>query len=163
MSDGRELHCYQYVTVPYDKVRDALTRDAAGIFQRATTTATSRAEELVATLWAGAGGMEIGRDVKIAVRGVNEKKSALGDRTTELELVWSAASAPGLFPSMKATLSVYALSSKETQIDLHGHYEPPLGLVGNALDAVAGHRIAEASVLRFVQDVAARINGELAN
>jgi hypothetical protein len=161
MSDARELRCYQYVTVPYDKVRDALSSDAAGIFQRATTSATSRAEEIVATLWAGAGAMEIGRDVKIAVRGVKEKTSALGDRTTDLDIAWSAASAPGLFPSMEATLSIYPLSSKETQIDLHGHYRPPLGLVGSALDAVAGHRIAEASVLRFVQDVAARINSEL--
>lgn len=161
MSEARELHCYQYVTVPYDRVRDALSHDAAGIFERATTSATSRANEIVATLWATSGGMEIGRDVKIAVRDVTEKKSALGDRTTTLALAWSAASGPGLFPSMEATLSVYPLSSKETQIDFHGHYQPPMGLVGNAIDAVVGHRVAEASVLRFVQEVAARINSEL--
>jgi hypothetical protein len=161
MSEARELHCYQYVTVPYDKVRDALSHDAAGIFERATTSATSRASEIVATLWASSGGMEIGRDVKIAVGDIDEKKSALGDRTTTLALAWSTASAPGLFPSMEATLSVYSLSSKETQIDFHGHYQPPLGLVGNAIDAVVGHRVAEASVLRFVQEVAARINSEL--
>ena len=62
---------------------------------------------------------------------------------------------------MEATLSVYPLSAHETQIDLHGRYRPPLGAVGNALDVLVGHRIAEASVLRFVQDIAARINAEL--
>jgi hypothetical protein len=63
---------------------------------------------------------------------------------------------------MEATLAVYPLSSEETQIDLHGRYRPPLGVLGNAVDALIGHRIAEASVLRFVQDVAARIDAELA-
>jgi hypothetical protein len=62
---------------------------------------------------------------------------------------------------MEATLSIYALSATETQIALDGRYRPPLGALGHALDAMVGHPIAEASVLRFVQDVAARINAEL--
>jgi hypothetical protein len=161
MSDPRELHCYQYVNVPYETVRDALQRDALGIFQRATASATSRAEELAATLRVGVGALEIGADVKIAVRAVNEKVSALGDRRTDLEIAWTAAKAAGLFPYMEATLSVYPLSSRESQIDLYGRYRPPLGVVGTALDAMVGHRIAEASVLRFVQDIAARVNAEL--
>jgi hypothetical protein len=85
----------------------------------------------------------------------------LGAPTTELEIAWTAARASALFPSMEATLSVYPLSAHETQIALHGRYRPPLGVVGNALDALAGHRVAEASVLRFVNDVAARIDAEL--
>ena len=161
MSERRELHCYQYVNVPYDKVRDALKTDATGIFQRATASATSRAHELVSTLRVGVGAIEIGADVKIEVRGAEEKVSALGDHTTELDIAWTAANAKGLFPSMEATLSIYPLSGKETQIDLYGRYKPPMGVVGNAIDALVGHRLAEASVLRFVQDVAARINSEL--
>jgi hypothetical protein len=161
MSEARELHCYEYVNVPYDKVRAALERDAVGIFQRATSSATSRAEAVAATLRVGVGALEIGTDIKIEVRAVNEKVSALGDRKTEIEIAWKAVSAAGLFPSMEATLSVYPLSAQETQIDLHGRYRPPLGVVGNALDAVVGHRVAQASVLRFVQDVAARINAEV--
>jgi hypothetical protein len=35
-------------------------------------------------------------------------------------------------------------------------------VVGRAFDAVAGHRIAEASVQKFVQEVAAGLRGELA-
>ena len=55
---------------------------------------------------------------------------------------------------MSAELSVYPLTGTETQLDFHGHYEPPLGLLGGAVDAVIGHKIAEASVHRFVSDVA---------
>lgn len=162
MSEPRRLHCYEYVNVEYDKVKDALARDALGLFQRATGSATSRARELASTLRVAVGALELGADVKIEVRSVNERASALGDRKTELQIAWSAATAAGLFPSMEATLSIYPLSAHETQIEIDGAYRPPLGAVGHALDAVVGHRIAEASVLRFVQDIAGRINRELA-
>jgi hypothetical protein len=161
MSDPRQLRCYEYVNIGYDGVREALQRDAVGIFQRATATATSRAHELASTLRVSVGAVEIGADVAITVREVNDKLSPLGDRRTELELAWSATNAAGLFPSMEATLSIYPLSAHETQIDFHGRYRPPLGAVGKAIDALVGHRIAEASVLRFVQEVAACINAEL--
>jgi hypothetical protein len=162
MSEPRQLHCYEYVIVPYDKVRELLARDALGIFQRATASATSRARELAATLRVSVGALEVGTDVKIALRGLHEQVSAVGERRTELELAWMAASAAGLFPSMEATLAVYPISAHETQIDLYGRYRPPLGVVGNAVDALVGHRLAEASVLRFVRDLAARIETELA-
>jgi hypothetical protein len=55
---------------------------------------------------------------------------------------------------MRAKLGVYPLTATETQLDFAGTYEPPLGAVGGAIDAVVGHRIAEASVHGFVVDVA---------
>jgi hypothetical protein len=161
MSEPRQLHCYEYVNVPYDKLREALLRDVGGIFQRASGFAASRARELVATLRVGVGALEIGTDMKIEIGATRDKVSALGEPASEFEIRWSAANAAALFPSMEATLSIYPLSAHETQIDLLGRYRPPLGAVGNALDALVGHRVAEASVLRFVHDLAARINSEL--
>ena len=161
MSDPRHLRCYQYVNVEYERVRQAVRRDAAGIFQRATATAASRAQELASTLRVSVGALEIGADIRIVVREVSDKQSPLGEPRTEIELSWSATSAAALFPSMEATLSLYPLSAHETQLDLDGRYRPPLGAVGQALDALVGHRIAEASVLRFLQEVASRINAEL--
>jgi hypothetical protein len=55
---------------------------------------------------------------------------------------------------MTAELSLYPLTSTETQLDFLGRYEPPLGLVGDAMNALVGHRIAEASVHRLIGDVA---------
>jgi hypothetical protein len=161
MSEPRELRCYEYVNVPYERVRDVLERDAGGLFQRATTTAAARAQALVATLRVDIGALEIGADIQIAVRSVGEKLSPLGDRRTEVELAWTAARGAGLFPAMDATLTAYPLSAGETQLDLHGRYRPPLGVVGSALDALAGHRVAEAAVLRFLQDIARAMNLEL--
>ena len=61
---------------------------------------------------------------------------------------------PRLFPLVKANLSIYPLTATETQLDFKGLYEPPLGPLGKALNAMVGHRIAEVSVHRFVSDVA---------
>lgn len=55
---------------------------------------------------------------------------------------------------MRATLAIYPLTASETQLEFFGSYEPPLGRVGDAINAVIGHRIAEASVQRFVEEVA---------
>jgi hypothetical protein len=41
-------------------------------------------------------------------------------------------------------------------------YTPPLGTIGSALDSLIGHRVADASVHRFVTDVASLLRGELA-
>jgi hypothetical protein len=61
---------------------------------------------------------------------------------------------PSLFPFMKAELAIYPLTRTETQLDFSGLYEPPLGTVGKAVNAIIGRRIAEVSVHSFVDDVA---------
>jgi hypothetical protein len=77
-------------------------------------------------------------------------------------LEWEAATMPGLFPFMKGELSVYPLTSTETQLDFCGIYEPPFGAVGKTMNAIVGHRIAEVSVHRFVSDVAGYLRQALA-
>ena len=62
---------------------------------------------------------------------------------------------------MAAELLIYPLSRDETQIELDGRYTPPLGALGGALDSLIGHRVADASVHRFVSDVASLLRNEL--
>jgi hypothetical protein len=62
---------------------------------------------------------------------------------------------------MKAEFSIYSLTATETQLDFSGIYEPPLGALGSAMDIIVGHRVAEASVHRFVADVAAYLRTTL--
>ena len=63
---------------------------------------------------------------------------------------------------MRGELAIYPLTGRETQIDFSGTYEPPMGWLGSAVDAVVGHRIAEASVDRFVKQVAEYLRSNLA-
>ena len=164
MAQPHELRCYDYVNHPYAVVRDALRADLGGILARATMSATGRARALAANLKVGVGALEIGTDVEIEVLGDEEREEGPAGctRTTFTKLRWKAARAAALFPSMEAELIVYPLSRDETQIELRGRYTPPLGPVGSTLDSLVGHRVADASVHRFVTDVATLLRKELA-
>lgn len=163
MSQPHELRAYEYVNRPYEAVRDALRADAGGIFGRATTGAATRAGSVAASLRAKIGSLEVGTDVTIEIGAIEEVAAGpLHNATMKIPLSWKATRAPGLFPSMEAVLSVYALSKDETQLDLRGLYRPPLGALGAAVDSIALSRLADASVHRFVADIAAKLSEDLA-
>jgi hypothetical protein len=161
---AKDLHCYEYVNRPFEHVRDALTRDAGGIFERATRAASGRADALVANLKVSIAGLEVGKNVVIEVLGIEpaEPPGHVSKEGLRVELAWRAETNAALFPSMRASLLVYALSPSETQLDLHGSYEPPGGILGGAADRAFGHRIAQATVHRFLDDVATQLGSELA-
>jgi len=156
-----DLRAYDYVNHPYEQVRKLLLEDPRRLFQRATTVATSRAQALHAQLHASLGPLELATEVEISVASVEDARSPLDGPAVRLAIEWRAARATGAFPVMHAVLWAYALTSTETQLELEGTYAPPLGVVGKAVDAVIGRRIAEATMHRFVQEVAARIREEL--
>jgi hypothetical protein len=162
MSNRREIRCYDYVNHPYERVRDALRHDALSVFQSATKAAASRAQSIAAELHLDSGGIGIKTDISISVKNVEEKVDPLSSPVTRLLLEWEAATLPGLFPFMKAELSIYPLTASETQLDFSGVYEPPFGALGKALNAVVGYRIAEVSVHRFINDVAGYLRQALA-
>ncbi len=165
MAESKEIRCYQYVNRPYERVAMILRNDAVGLFHRATMAATARAGSVAAKLKINVAGFEIGKDVKVELTALDDTVHPPGEHVTPaiaLEVRWVAASAAAFFPAMRANLRVYPLSTDETQLDLVGSYTPPGGLLGSAADALAGRRIAEASVHRFLEEIAARLSADLA-
>ena len=163
MDKGREIRCYDYVNHPYERVRDALKQDALKVFQSATKTAASRAQSVAAELHVDFGGVGVTTDIRIALKSIEDKAAdTVSMPSTRLLLEWEAATMPRFFPLMKGDLSLYPLTSTETQLDFSGVYEPPFGAVGKTMNAVVGHRIAEVSVHRFVSDVAGYLRNALA-
>jgi hypothetical protein len=162
MSTGTHIRSYDYVNHPYERVRDALTRDARAVFQSATRAAASRARSVASQLRVSIAGVEIAADVAIAVERIEERRPGSGEPpVTTLKLEWEAVNSPKLFPLMRAELSIYPLTATETQLDFAGVYEPPLGPLGSAMNAIIGHRIAEVSVHRFVTELAGYLRATL--
>lgn len=152
---GRKIRCYDYVNHPYERVRNALKPNALTVFQSATKTAASRAQSVAAELRVDFAGIGLKTDIKIEVKSVEEKAAGSASTpSTKLTLEWEAARMPRLFPLMRGELSVYPLTATETQLDFSGVYKPPFGAVGRTMNAIVGHRIAEASLHRFVSEVA---------
>lgn len=164
MARDREIRSFDYVNHPYDRVRDALRTDALAIVRSATQAAASRAHAVAAGLHVNIAGIKIGAEIEIQVVSLDETSGEThAENRLRVNLEWESAKAPRLFPLMRGRLSAYPLSGTETQLDFEGRYEPPLGAVGNALDAMVGHRIAEASVHRFITDVASYLRQSLAD
>jgi len=155
MSQGQRIRSYDYVNHPYARVRDALKADPRAVFQSATKAAASRAKSLASELRIDVGGLKLAADIAIVVKEIVETPAAGGaGPSTVIRLEWEAVSLPHLFPFMQAELALYPLTATETQLDFSGTYQPPLGVLGSAMNAMVGHRIAEGSVHRFVTDVA---------
>lgn len=162
MGNGKAIRVYDYVNQPYERVRAAIESDAAAVFRNATKVAALRARNVASELHVNIAGIEVSADIDITVTNIkNTEKTVTAPRSTKIELEWEAAKMPRLFPFMKAELSIYPLTSTETQLDLRGNYDPPLGIVGSMIDAAVGNRIAEASVLQFITDIAAYLRTEL--
>jgi len=162
MSESRKLRCYQYVNRPYETVRQLLHRHPVQVFHHATMSAAARANAIAASLHAGIAGFEVGVDVRISVHRIRDEQGVAGmSPVTRISLAWEAVRATALFPVMNAELSFWPLTATETQLELEGAYQPPLGVVGNAIDAAIGHRIAEATVHRFLDEVVEQLRREL--
>ncbi len=154
----REARYYDYVNAGYDRVCEVLRRDVLAVCRTATKNAAARAASLASQLHVNVAGFDVGTDIAIMVGPIEERLAdAKAPRRTTIALEWEAARLPRLFPFMHATLLVYPLTPTETQLELVSRYDPPLGALGAALDALVGHRIAEASVHRFLREVAAHL------
>jgi len=141
-----ELHCFDYVNHPYEAVRSALLADPPAVLAHA------------AALHAKLGPIDVGAPVAIEVRDIVETRAH--DRAvTQIGFTWRAVNHPGLFPTMTAYLRAYQLSPTETQLEITGSYDPPLGVAGKAVDALAMHKVAEESIANFVRDVANYLRG----
>jgi hypothetical protein len=163
MSTDREIRAFDYVNQPYERVRDVVRREALSIFHRATSAATDRREQMVASLSVDIAGVELRKNVVIRLGEFVEDKTGHSElsRIARLPVQWEAVDDASLFPSMKAELAIYPLTFTETQVELRGVYEPPMGLLGGAIDRVVGHRLAEASVHRFIGEVVEYLRREL--
>ncbi len=71
---------------------------------------------------------------------------------------WVATGATGaMFPQLDGNLELAPADDGQSVLRLNGAYRPPLAAVGGGLDRLLLHRVADATIRRFLQDVAAGI------
>lgn len=63
----------------------------------------------------------------------------------------------GLFPHLDADLEIRALAPGSVVLRLTGTYRPPLGRTGEVLDKVMLHKVAEATLDNFIDEIVARL------
>jgi hypothetical protein len=162
-----DLHCYDYVNQPYERVRERLLEDPRRLLQRASKVAAARAQALRAQLRGVARPLEPGAQFELRVSTIEGARAPLDEPSRRFLHELRADRATAVFPVMHAILRAYPLTPTETQLELEGTYAPPATVTGEGtatddITAVMGRRIAEASMLRFIQEVAVHLRAELA-
>lgn len=147
-----ELHAYAYVDVPFDLASRLFAENAEAVLQHATDDVAEEAGKLSRTLRVNVGGFDVSKDVTVVV---GEFEPAQMTRSS-VPIRWEAERGRLLFPTLEARLDIVALSLDPplTMIELNGTYEPPMGAIGAGADKLLLHRMAEATIYRFVHDIA---------
>jgi hypothetical protein len=84
---------------------EVLKREALDVLQSAPKTAASQAQSVASELHVDLGAIGVKADIRISVKRVEEKPAdAMSGPASRLLAEWEAATAPGLFPLMKAEL-----------------------------------------------------------
>ena len=74
-----------------------------------------------------------------------------------MPISWEPSGAEPLLPDLDADLEVGPLGPARTQLAINATYTPPLGAVGRTADRLLLHRLAEATVKRFLDQVGGRL------
>jgi hypothetical protein len=152
MQNRHEVLASARIAGAYDDVRERWLKDPLGILQRATAAGLSGL--FGGKLHFALGPLEIVEEIVVDIASIESYRSPNGTPATKLVIEWGAMRSPELFPIMRATMTIYPLSSTETQLELFGTYAPPLGRVGEAADTIAMHHVAKRTVEALVGDIA---------
>jgi hypothetical protein len=149
---SRELHAYAYVDVPFDLASRLFAENAQAVLQHATDDVTEEAGKLSRTLHVKLGGVDVAKDVEVLVGEFEPKELT----RSAVPIRWRAERGRLLFPTLEARLEIAAVSFDPplSQVMVNGTYEPPMGAIGAGVDKLVLHKVAEATMYRFVHDVA---------
>ena len=134
----RQVQFVRSVDLPYGQIRCRLRDGAQALLGKPD------ADGAVATLAAHFGDVEISRDMKVRIIDFIEANEASTGCT--LLLTGDASEHPDLFPHLEARLDAVSVGDDRTVVFFAANYTPPLGVVGNAVDAVLLHKFAEDSL-----------------
>jgi hypothetical protein len=148
------IYYFIHVEHPFEETEPALLRMLPGLHGWADD-AYRKGEHLQTCI--GTRSRVLAKTVDVSVGSPSR-----GPGETWIPIRWEASGTPSLFPSMDADLIVATVGASLTQVALRGTYHAPFGKVGQAVDRMLLHRVAEASVKTLLDRIAASLRDELA-
>jgi hypothetical protein len=143
---------YVELPLPFAEAEGRLIEDPASWMPGMAGEAGARGEELLVEVGFGPEGLRVHREVVVTVG-----EPVVYPSKTSVPIRWHSASAEGLFPALDADVEVGPMGPKRAQLAISARYQPPLGVVGNAIDRALLHRVAEGTVKDFLDRAAERI------
>lgn len=138
--------------VPYETARSRLAADPLAVTTGALARAHRHDEQLSGRIGPRKWPPLFAKEV--TVRASTPRHHGEG---TVVSLRWEAAGAKGLFPDFDADLEICPEGELTTRVVLRGSYRPPMGGVGQAMDDLVLHKLAQATVEHVVEAIAAAL------
>jgi Rrf2 family protein len=82
------------------------------------------------------------------------------DDSLVIPLIWEATGPQGLFPRFEGELRLAGLDPERCELNVSGHYRPPLGRAGQVLDDALLARVARAVLRSFLRRIARGLEEE---
>jgi hypothetical protein len=146
------IRYYMEVPLPAGQVEHALLDSPADWLSTLAGSAQRRGDHLLTDVGVGPLGPRLGRPVTIQVG-----QPVRFPSMTSMPLTWEPVGLDGVLPRLEANIELGALGEDRTQLAISARYRPPLGVVGQTIDRVLLHRVAEATVKDFLDRVGAAI------
>ena len=146
------VRSYVELNLPIADVEASLLRTPEQWIPELASSAEERGDRLLAEVGFAVSGHQVGKRVEIELG-----PPVRTPGRTWLPILWHATGPKGLFPSLEGELEVAALGPGLTQLGLSARYKPPFGLIGESVDRVLLHRVAEATIHDFVERVGAAL------
>lgn len=137
------------LAVDFEDVRVAMLREPRRWLIGLAAEAGDRGDRLLVDVGLEVGGHEVSRRARLEV---GDPMST--DRVASLPLRLRVEDHERLFPSLEGTLDAAWLGPGRTHLALSASYDPPFGMLGQAVDRTLLHRVAEAVAQRFLEAVA---------
>lgn len=148
LTDAVEVAC------PRSRLVERLCADGgSGLLQMADS-ATGEGEGVVVRVGPTVGGHVLGVPVRVLLGPSGTRQGACA-----IPIRWEAAGFESLFPVFDGTLLVDALSQDRCRLGIEGSYRVPFDRVGQLLDRVALHLVAEATVRSFLERLGTALAG----
>jgi hypothetical protein len=139
------IRYYIELPLPVSVVEQALVDSPAEWLSAVAGEAQRHGDGLLGEVGVGPLGVRLRRQVTIRLG-----EPVRFPSMTSLPLTWEPVGLEGLLPRLDANLELGSLGGDRTQLALSARYRPPLGAVGQAVDRVLLHRVAEATVKDFL-------------
>lgn len=145
------VHDFVDVECPADEVTRALVAGGAWLAECASS-AHASAEHLRVRVGPAGPRSAIAKTVDLQLG-----TPVVLHRVTIIPVLWEATGAPELFPRLDGSIEISPFGDNLTQVTLFARYDPPFGKVGEVIDHLMFHHLAEHTVRAFLQDLAARL------
>jgi len=143
------------IAAPFGAVQKALVHDVASWLPGLADSAGLSGEARMADVG-------FGHSVRVDRKVLVEVGAPISDDGRALVPIrWKSESGEALFPALDGEIEVAPVGADATQLSMTARYTPPFGLLGRVADRALLHRVAEATVKDFVDNVAAVVRDRL--